>query len=702
MRAVTPLRLLAVLVLGARGVGADPISLFEQRDLDRRGVVSIEQLQYQVPSWLAGRGLESLALRGVGGEVAGPAADPGFAVQLDGVYLARLSPMRVGFYDTERIEVARGPQGSLAARNTAGVSNTIPRRAEFDSAMALDVEAGNRRSLRARGMLNLPIVDDLLALRVAVQHEQHSGFYHQLAAGDHVYDADDTTVRVSLRLDPIEALSFDVRYTLIDRAGGGHDSKLQSDPIASGSGGVLVDDFTGALPTPPSPRLGREDRRGELEDRVHLVSLRGRLGLGDALSLESTTAYQQHDANTVLDADHTELPIRVERQFADLYAVSQDLALRLRGPGRFSGVLGANVFFEKQTGTGVDLQSLQQTEAIQSMPLLPFPADFEDRLRLEAHGENLSWSVFSDLVVELGDAWSVYGGVRLSRMDREFRDRSEHTNQIASPTGEPVFERTTGSDQSKGWTALTWRAGTRFEPSEGTAVYATVSTGNRPGGFHFLQQGSFDEEQILAVELGARSRSDQGRWSLGANVFWYDYQDVQLLVHSGDTTTIANVPKAEVAGAEIDWLVSPIDAVRWNGSFGYLFAEYGGGGPIAVDGKRLVRAPEFSLNTGVEYRYTISSRIGSITLRGDYTFRDEVDFDPENDARFRSGRTHIADLRAIYQSEWNAVGLQVEAFVMNVADRAVATNILPVSAGLHEVAFYNTPRLYGGRLTAHF
>ena len=108
------------------------------------------------------------------------------------------------------------------------------------------------------------------------------------------------------------------------------------------------------------------------------------------------------------------------------------------------------------------------------------------------------------------------------------------------------------------------------------------------------------------------------------------------------------------------------------------------------------------MNTGIEYTYEISSRLGSLTLRGDYSFRDQVDFDPFNRERFRSKRAHLGDVRAIYQSEWNAVGLQVEAFVQNVADHEVAMNIAAASSGLNVVGFYNTPRLYGGRLTARF
>ncbi len=116
----------------------------------------------------------------------------------------------------------------------------------------------------------------------------------------------------------------------------------------------------------------------------------------------------------------------------------------------------------------------------------------------------------------------------------------------------------------------------------------------------------------------------------------------------------------------------------------------------------MVRAPEFSLNTGLQFSYEISSRIGSLTLRSDYTFRDATDFDLFNRERFRSSAAHIGDLRVIYQAEWNAVGFSVETFVRNVADHEFELDIVPASAGLHEIGFYNTPRLYGGRLTAVF
>lgn len=692
------------------------VTLLDQETLDRRGIDVLERLQLELPALVAGGGRDSLVVRGLGDAGDGAMGDPGVALHLDGIYLSRPSLLRVGFHDLERVDVARGPQGARYARHTGGAVDLVTRGAEHDSSMALDVEYGNRENVRARGMLNLPLDPrDTAAIRIAVLHDRNGGFYRQRLAGDRVFDRTDTAVRVSLRVDPVDALRIDVGYTLLDRDAGGPDSKLVGDPAATGSGGVVVDDFTGALATPPSPRIGNEDRRGDLDERMHLVYLRGTAALGSALELVSSTAYQQYESRTLFDADHTELAVRDAEQFAELYAVSQDLVLRRSRADdrRLSGALGVNVFHEAQRGTGSDSLQLQQSSAIQALlPGLnadlvaaggtPFPLDFEDRLRLDAHGENTSWSVFADGAFAITDAWRVLGGVRGTGMHRDFRDRSRSADSVPFP-GEPAeFVETLGVDQSKSWTAVTGHVGTDLTLEGGATLFASFAASNRPGGFQPLQVGAFDDEQVLGVEAGLRHRDPEGRWDAAVRGFWNDVSDTPVLVRSGDAARIATVPEARVAGVELEWDVRPLEPLRWNGSFGYLFAEYGDDGGLGVEGERMARAPEISLNTGLEWRHVISSRIGSVSLRADYTFRDALRFDAFGSAALRSGRAHLGDLRAVFDSEWNAVGLRVEAFVLNVGDEAVATNVVPTSAGLNAAAFFNEPRLYGGRLTALF
>jgi iron complex outermembrane receptor protein len=184
----------------------ESVSSFSGSDLLDQGITDFNTLQYNVPSLFSGGGLTRITLRGVGSEIVGPGVDPGFAVHVNNVFSSRETTGLLDYFDIERVDVLRGPQGTLWGRNsTGGALNILTNKPvhNFDTNGDLEMAwfEGGARSVRARGMLNTPLVEDKLALRVAGLMHFNDGIMLLRSPELHqrVSDAGNGTLRACLR-----------------------------------------------------------------------------------------------------------------------------------------------------------------------------------------------------------------------------------------------------------------------------------------------------------------------------------------------------------------------------------------------------------------------------------------------------------------------------------------------------------------------
>ena len=243
---------------------SESITSFSDDDLTGRGLVNFQDLQYSVPNLFTGGGLSRTTLRGVGSEIVGPGTDPGFAVHVNGVYTARSGTGNADYFDIERVDVLRGPQGTLWGRNsTGGAINIVTARPKFEFGSEADIDyesfTEGASAYRLRAVLNMPIIDETLAARVAFLGYVNDGISRNDSAtrSQRVNDAETYSLRGSLRRQPNERLTVDYIGSFLSQTGAGQTPKF-SGPFFSPGGFVPAGvgpgtDFTGALPNPDNP-----------------------------------------------------------------------------------------------------------------------------------------------------------------------------------------------------------------------------------------------------------------------------------------------------------------------------------------------------------------------------------------------------------------------------------------------------------------
>ena len=235
------------------------ISVFDQSMLDLFGVQDIIGLGSHVPSLVFGQDNNDwkVTLRGVGSENLDITSEAGVALHVDGVYQARPAGFNALTYDIERIEVLRGPQGTLYGRNaTGGAINVISRQPAYEFSAIGDVLFGDYDRARARAAINIPLVEDTLAFRATVTRENRDGYQTNVNPdGNEGNDADDTSFRGQLLWDVNDDFSMIARASKLKQRGVGPARvRLASPPNSSAPDGNFNPDF--------------EDRRMVFKDQL--------------------------------------------------------------------------------------------------------------------------------------------------------------------------------------------------------------------------------------------------------------------------------------------------------------------------------------------------------------------------------------------------------------------------------------------------
>jgi iron complex outermembrane receptor protein len=247
----------------------ESVSSFSDMDILDAGLTNFNDLQYNVPSLFSGGGLTKITLRGVGSEIVGPGVDPGFSVHVNGVFSAREGTGLINFFDIERVDVLRGPQGTLWGRNsTGGALNVVTKKAEHEFGAEATAQyewfKSDADGFLITGMLNMPIVEDKLALRVSLLTTMDDGQFQERSENhsQRVGDAAATAMRASLRWEPNEDVTVDLVGSWLRSNGAGAGRKFAgefaapaTDPINIVGAGPGID-FTGALPNPSNPYKG--------------------------------------------------------------------------------------------------------------------------------------------------------------------------------------------------------------------------------------------------------------------------------------------------------------------------------------------------------------------------------------------------------------------------------------------------------------
>ena len=651
--------------------------------LQQQNVVDAGDLTGKVPNLNIGQAGNEviISIRGVSSAGVVPQRDPSVAFHLDGVYLPRPSGANSVFYDLERVEVLRGPQGTLWGRNaTAGSLNIITRKPVMNQAEAAgELLLGDYSRITAQGMYNFPIIDDTLAARAAFIVNRRDGYQENVAPGQpDLADAKEVAGRIHMLFTPGERLRLLLSADYYHAGGAGTGNVL------IGNGPVSYIDSGRS-----APYTAATNTAGRIDNTIWGVTAEATYSL-DALDIVSLTAYRVDDQNVTADTDATATGTVTTYYFNYNKTFSQELRLASSGEGPLKYILGA--FYIKETN---DDNLYQYTNLVRTAGVvLQRPDRFAE-----------SWAVFGQADYDLTDSLTVFAGIRYSE------DRKGNPVGLTRPIGTNIntFRPDAGS-----WAKTTWRVGADWEITPDNMVYGSVGTGYKAGGF--TSNRNFGPETLTAYEVGSKNYFLDRRVLANLSAFYYDYKDLQVVSLAPDESGViraltTNAGVSTVWGLEFEGRALITEALSVDASVGYLDATFdryvGAIDPLYgtvqdLSGNRLPRAPRWNGNIGVAYSIPLSS--GHLTARISTRYQSEVFFTEFNDRRITVGGVTINPYRLASQDGYTSTdislrydddgGWYLEAFADNLEDEAALVSVSSDSAR-NFFGSYGAPRTFG-------
>lgn len=703
-----------------------PINVLYGDQLDEAGLHRLQDIQQRVPGLVVSghdARYAGFGLRGFGATAYNDGLEGSVGTYVDGVYQARQGMAFTELMDIERIEVLRGPQGTLFGKNTtAGALNIITRQPTFQPEANLEATYGERGLREYRGTFSGPLQDDVLAGRLNVFDGASEGAVENLQDGSRLGDSDSQGLRGQLLWTP----NSDFSARLIA------DYAEQND-----AGNVLLVNhyseqtrkrakFLGYPLAEPDPyqRENRIDAPGRPRTLQNGVSLELNWDLDEAMRFTSITAYRDWDYRASRDGDSTALSVAQSETDLGHRQFSQEW--RLSGSAGSSVDYVAGLYYLRQQldrqidaefgpdaapwFVGDQLEALQKIFGVSLTDPRQVPSVLLDGARQRYDGEQKgdSRAIFGQLSWRPIDLLEFTGGLRYSQ-ERKDGWVSRDVSNLAPLTGlPPVFqaggqllrdialgsayyrEDSIKEDNVSGLLSASYRF------TDAMMGYVSWSRGYKAGGINFDVIGpftapTFEPERATSLEVGMKTRFWDQRALLNLAVYQTDVDDYQALTYSPPTSLFApplrdnliNVGKVRLRGIELDsaWQLTP----RLTGRLGVAWSDAryrsfpnapcppaSGQWTCDLSGERLYNAPEWNLSSGLDHTHPLP--YGLEAFSGiDYSFRTGYYGTLEGGEGSYQPSYGLTNLRLGLRSQDRA--WEVEGWVRNVFDRNYITAV---------------------------
>ena len=727
------------------------ISAFTDEDLDARGIQDVFTLQQVAPSLFINTSNSTtnggtIRIRGIGTTGNNVGLEAAVGAFVDGVYRSRSGQALNDIIDVERIEVLRGPQGTLFGKNTsAGAVHIITKSPEYEPGGSVSVTAGSRGTIRTEGYYTGGL-SDTIAFRVAGKYQQRDGYYKDIDTGDEYSEIDRYTFKGQLLFEPSDKfegrviLDYTERdesccpatYSYLDRGVTAAVRAVGGTAVVSADGDVGVNyppyedvkDF--GITFHANWDLGFGDLESVLSTRNFEVER------GQDSDFSKADIYQLSDTDEEFDSTSLEVRLVGTKDnfdwlvgfiygVEDISSAGRFLELASRGqqyftlilPGLYAPAVTAGSLTQAQVD-GIVLAS--RTALMEGMGLrgsYSQDADF--------------WALFTHNTWHVNDKLALTLGLRLSQEDKDGSTIINGTGvadtvgtnwpcatvRVTTFCGNAGYSLSRSDDEPTG----TLKASYAFTDS--ISAYASLSRGYKSGGFNLdptayklgannmvtTDSREFKPEIADTIEIGMKAQLLDGALTLNLAVWDGGIDDFQLNTFEGAFFTVNNVPDVDARGMEVEynWWIG--DYIRLSGGVTNINTRYGSSAGTAVgkpgiDGRRLTNAPEWQASTAL---------FVDAPLTDTWNYRVNVNW-------FHRGRHNTgSDLDARkWQGAHNLVNAQVgfvrsddkyeiTAWVSNAADTKYKTLVFnSVSQGDNRSTFVGEPRVYGLTLTANF
>jgi len=602
----------------------------------------------------------NVSIRGIGNtQLSAAGSDPGVAVSQDGVYLGQSGLVVSTFLDVSRVEILRGPQGTLFGRNaTGGAINIIPNTPTADLHYGVDATAGADPTLvRSSAFVSGPLTagGEVRGRFAAQQNYDRGHSKNLLASGPQRLDGVNTYgARAQLQWEPSSTVTARL---LLEHQG-------QDD---AGPAQYLVGTPDPSVPV-PGPILGAP--RGNINDRSTYANQADRrqdtytanlitdvdLSGGNLkllLSFNKTDQHTDSDGDgTPVDFTDSQFTVHAHQYFAEaIYTSPSDQPLTY--------VLGAN-YYSEEARQGIRVP-------VSFLPVAVFQGGTLD---------TRSYAAFGQTSYEITEGFKAFAGARYTH---DHKSVDEFNNYMAPST----------LSQGRSWSRLTYEAGLTYDFSPSISGYVKYAKGYKGGGFSVGSLAPpFAPETNTNVEAGLKGAFFHGHLQANLSAFHMKYNDLQVTQVVGVASRVTNAAKATIDGVEIESVLRPTDRLRLNLSAAWLDARFDqfmtedsarpALGGLDLKGNRLPQAPRFNASLGAYYEARVPS--GTVTLGARFDWKSKLYFSEFNIPVSSQGAAGKLDLSVLYEDaagRWTA-----SLFATNVTDEKIKSNTLVVSAVL--------------------
>ena len=662
------------------------ISAFSSNQLDQSMLTSVKDLSNAVPGLNISQSTSfaEIYIRGVGSNNTGNGSDPDVTVQLDGVYLARPFTQFADFLDVERVEVLRGPQGTLYGRNAAGGTINVVSRAPSSTFTGEEqLTVGDYGEVQNQFYVSGPLTDQL-GFSLAGNYARHDAYLKNISTGNDIFDQNEGGARAQLRYTPDARLNMTTRldFSLADYHLENFDeitTPLSPALVAQGgiNNSILGDYSKVALNSPQHVAIGTYGVSEEINYEIN-----------PHLSLKSVTAFRTATNKGLVDSDYTNLNSAYVFQGESEKEVTQEFNL----VGHYTKadfVAGIYYFHES------DQSSTFVARPPANLKIIIPPLTHTDSEAGFAQG---TYHLLSNFSATLGLRYTV-----------DEKNLSQNYHFVSLATGAPTGAPAGKFDLANNYYAFTPKFGLDWQIERNLMAYFSVTKGYKSGGYNYVAStpaaAEFSPERLISYELGEKSDWFDRRLRVNLTGFLYDYSGLQVnqLISPG-VVSISNAANASVKGAELEVTAIPITGLNLTAHASRLDAKYSdypnaplaaalGTGTINATGNYLDAAPPWSTYLAGRYDWPVGP--GDAYVRAEYSWQDRVYYDPSNFLSQSQGAYGLVNLYTGYNFAGDA--WQVQLWVKNLTDKqyifgAAANGLVPTGEA-------GAPRTYGFRVT---
>ncbi len=717
------------------------VTAFSGDALDDMGIVDIKGITERTPGFTMGvfnPGQPQYYIRGIGSNEDGAGGDQSVIVFVDEVYIGRSAGSDLDLFDLERVEVLRGPQGTLFGKNViGGAVSLVTKKPSEETEVKFEGTAGNLGALTFRGLASGPIADNAYA-KFSFSSRRRDGYlksqidrfpeFFPGASGNLLgkfdqLDVNTDSFRGALRFTPTDRMEINLtaNHSTMDRAGPSYRS--------IGPGGLPFIADAALL-------SGYEGRHHEnlLEDpgfsKNDIWGITARLDydIGDAMTFTSLTSYRDVEAEQqwFLGTDNLaalRLSTNALGSAQPALVGSNDYTddsetftheFRLTGSWeRLNYVTGLYYLNEKTDRNERNSVGLRYADGMGGVDESRSVASIDGGD--EQGNETDSYAVFGQVTFDLTQTIAISLGGRQTWEEKDI-------SRIGTPAGlvpGRIFDFETGED----WSAFTMRAGLEWQATDDIFLYATISEGFKSGGYQGLANSEliaitpFDPEEATLYEVGIKSEWWDNRVRINAAVFTTDYKDLQILQllvpedavpgTSGSLIT-QNAADADIEGVEVEFTIAPTDNLTIQGAYTHLHTEFanffipsgfrppdlGGATPVDRTGNELRNAPKHAFNVLVRYDWLFGNG-GALSLQGDWRYKDKAYQDPDVFDWAAVPSYDVVDFRASYL--WPGANFETTLWMQNAFDEDYFLHNWPLQGSGQ--ATPAPPRTYGLTVT---